>query len=101
MCNELKNCFKNPSQCKKKFCKLGNKLYKPVCLTKKCKAGESCVATQTKQQMHQACYVLRTAVTKFCYDNQTDVGHKEQTEKALERAQDCTRLIPDNCEDCP
>ena len=89
ICNEILKCFKNPKKCKNTFCKVGNKLYKPVCNVPGCKDGDSEANRSLKQGAAQTCLTLRVAAKRFCFNNKPDPGHDDEIKKARAKLQKC------------
>ena len=98
ICQALAYCFLHPATCRNTFCKIGNRLYHPLCDFPGCKAGEGCATTKMKLVLAEGCYANRLAVSWFC-NKVSDPTHEREKATAWQKGQDCLRLMPVNCKD--
>jgi RHS repeat-associated protein len=102
ICKEILRCFVNPAKCKKKFCRLGNGLYKPMCeRIPDCDycPKESCATSVAKLSYLTGCYTLRLATSRFCYGD-NDPGHLEQLRLVQVKIIKCQIAVGINCGGC-
>ncbi len=92
ICKEVLSCLRNPSQCKGKFCRAGNKLYKSMCNNMGCRLSDSPATAKTKLALAEGCFALRVAVRRICFSNKPDKTHDDEIRKARVEIEKCKQL---------
>jgi RHS repeat-associated protein len=102
ICRELYRCIVNPARCKKRFCRIGHSLYKPMCENipdcQYCPA-ENCATSTAKLTYLLGCLSLRQAVGRFCYGD-NHVGHQIQNRMVETKILKCSIAVGINCGGC-
>jgi uncharacterized protein RhaS with RHS repeats len=100
VCQQIAQCFRNPDSCRRTFCVIGNRLYRPFCNVPGCDECDGCATVLFKAAAAESYVFLRTAARTICYG--TDKGrlgdnHEQEIRKAHEKFTKCMAMMPAVC----